>query len=1426
MSSRASGSAASAIESGVEVHVRKSSVAAVAVESVAQADSFSDRGGSSFIAVLIGQPRGRWTPELNCQQSACKDVRETLSNAAGEFPLSADCPGIVVGVVVFGQWRFVTGAASHAQTFALMKASEACHARRSGHRFVEHEVLAAAQMSAGSGCEQLVAGSAWLREHTGSSRLNQDAATAMAASQFVVTKGDCLRHSFSLRGIIDRWSANFNLASDKLVAWPVDYRLAIAIARGTWWGDVSVKHRRQLAGERSMAPVRPADELLRQFLEHRVGDLTPPQGSESAHCVWMEQKGSVRSFHPEHIIASARACAAVANKAKLREVLLASARWWAPGQWQSIVHGQRKIEDAPAANSQRRHIIRMDIASMLARRQWYKLHGPTYRYLAFDASPQHGQEYFVSVERVVRRVDLQHAAPDQWPAVESRVLPLNTLGCGRMGLADKVQTHVHQVWLEYGPSVRNVRAANLDVRQCLSDMGTELGIGDASDCVSACVGQSTAGQLSEDSFLYPLALVVPGPQHILDTSLTRGLDTLPWWPEWQRQAKIVCQWLRPANRRSLFRQMLRDAGGPPEQLASRLKALTKGCESFAAWRWKTLSTVTADLLRFEDPVRAVVSTVAVDKLASREANLVAAFLDSCRDPQFWERNAMLFKMTGPIKQFSSWLQGCQCHEEDRLAGSKVECQWSGCRAPDLATRLEEALSQMQDVRAEFYSSPESVAAVNVILSNLRLKMSWVWQEPYLVWRAHDPSVAQQLIDQHDAMVRQGQTPHRVTSYLCGAASGQLRADMVSHAGGAGLSERLRVELRAYSLCKLDDTWAESTHRDISCLLKRTANCRPVYVAGKLRLQQTLASIDGMAPDARCAFAKCLQHFKAIGQSKSSRAEALLPSRKPLKVILDQVYRCDALALRNWGSELGCVLKCLDDGQQQPKRSIVVRLQIEYLSCAVVDGQLLSLPAVDESVLCRVDNAKPSERNDMLLASPGEQTYFVVVDKTAGRKKRLRTSSCTVAQMSLPVTLQRVTQCSSSGLVYHDGCPEMVDLLPRAAWNVWRFGLRQWSTMASQTPGCLALGDHAQVVPAADWKDTAVPTLRLLEELASRGWSRGFSPLEHTVDTPRLFSFADPLAAKAYLRCLLGLEELFARDVDFAALPSKEQIGYYQCVLLSEKPSLVARGQPSAHYRSALKALTSGEENAGQLLAIADADADADAEAAPPIAPSSAGVEVCVRRSDNCQSSAKRRMSSSDSAVAKPKPKLARAALQSDWQAIVCADAPAPAPVASLSGAPASSSDPCGSVSASIVQVEVVASSASGSGQASIAPLPAPQPEVPIAVGRTLLEGVAVVHEAHGIVDTPGSYRRLMVTCPHHRGSKPCRKKRNFGVRSAATALGDAEPYAFLGAWLRAHADFESASEHSRFAPSAATVRAYASEVGIVAPAAPGVGPAD
>ena len=132
--------------------------------------------------------------------------------------------------------------------------------------------------------------------------------------------------------------------------------------------------------------------------------------------------------------------------------------------------------------------MKVDLASMLARREWFARSAPSYRYVSFDASPQHGQEFFAAVERTISQSAV--ASLGSWsarPAVETRTLPLVTLGKGRMGLAEKTQAYIHQTWLEYRPSVAGVRTANESIRVCLTDMGVELAIGDAKDVVSECL---------------------------------------------------------------------------------------------------------------------------------------------------------------------------------------------------------------------------------------------------------------------------------------------------------------------------------------------------------------------------------------------------------------------------------------------------------------------------------------------------------------------------------------------------------------------------------------------------------------------------------------------------------------------------------------------------------------------------------------------------------------------------------------------------------------------------------------------------------------------------------------------------------------------------------------------------------------------------
>ena len=103
---------------------------------------------------------------------------------------------------------------------------------------------------------------------------------------------------------------------------------------------------------------------------------------------------------------------------------------------------------------------------------------------------------------------------------------------------------------------------------------------------------------------------VPGTQHILDSALTRGLSTLDWWPEWQRCAKVTCQWLRAQQHRDLLINNLQDSfqaetDGQLQQLVSSLQTSVEG---FAEWRWKTLNNATRDLGRVREAVCSAIAT--------------------------------------------------------------------------------------------------------------------------------------------------------------------------------------------------------------------------------------------------------------------------------------------------------------------------------------------------------------------------------------------------------------------------------------------------------------------------------------------------------------------------------------------------------------------------------------------------------------------------------------------------------------------------------------------------------------------------------------------------------------------------------------------------------------------------------------------------
>ena len=402
-----------------------------------------------------------------------------------------------------------------------------------------------------------------------------------------------------------------------------------------------------------------------------------------------------------------------------------------------------------------------------------------------------------------------------------------------------------------------------------------------------------------------------------------------------------------------------------------------------------------------------------------------------------------------------------------------------------------------------------------------------------------------------------------------------------------------------------------------------------------------------------------------------------------------------------------------------------------------------------------------------------------------------------------VTVQRMAMWSEDGSaegsasgtfsVYHNGFPEVVDILAMAPWPVIRGGLRRWHVGQSDTRGCLALSRPEPVrhdVNALAVED--IPTVCLLEALANSGWQHGQTPEAHTALSPKRFTVSDPLASRAYLRCLLRLDDLLGPG-KMAELRPKQLALYYSCVLATDRPQLVPLGQDGAAYKRLLDSGQSGPS--GDVAAIQDVDYDDD--------------EVMIFDDRPAPSAAKGRPRQAIHDVAKKAAKVQKG--QPAWQSLVVA------PQAS-----AAICDHGGQLESQAAELALVPLPAEGTVAAdSIATGGQPAAEISVdaadvavtvdAKGRVVLHGQPVSEEKHGLEGQSNFYRRAMVVCRHHGSpTDPCGRTRKFDTREAVNSgLGELEPLAFLGCWLRASGQHESKSLHKGYVPTIAERQAYA-----------------
>ena len=591
-------------------------------------------------------------------------------------------------------------------------------------------------------------------------------AAALRASQFADQFQDAMARrpgqcSQLVRDIIARWRSQFSLQPSVFI-WPAAPLFAAGLARGLVRHDVTIVLRRKSVRDAWVAPVQPSRRLRQSLLSSGQAALVhAAEAQVNLRSVRprVATNLSLERYTAEELVASIRQAqnlkSQAFNRDTARAVLDNPLSGLAAAGLDSTKFGTRQVGGTALRVSRKR----LDIAAMLSNRERYVHSGPFYRYVATDASPQVGQsiEIFVSVERVVQRSAVRgQAAGVPGDAIRSRILPLVTLGSGMAGLTDKVAAHLHQVFLDYGPSVGHVLAACSDVRQVMSDMGTELGIANFGNAIGHVLGEqldwtgeavpwAVPEERAEDRvrFLYPFALQTPGLLHIVDWVIQSTISQLPWWPAWQLECKRLLQFVHgQAHRDRLCALIMQRAA--PSQATILSASLVLGTGRFAAWRWKTLSKAVSDLQRIEGAMRYLAGELGsfVGHVASRDTKGIAQIYATCSGSSFWDRAAAIRAVIAPLMNFMGWLQGCDCHEEQLRQGQVVSCPFKGCRARALSARLQALRAELQALRQSL--RPDSFgcvdshivsAAIAHCLASIGLKFMWVDELPYLVWQA-------------------------------------------------------------------------------------------------------------------------------------------------------------------------------------------------------------------------------------------------------------------------------------------------------------------------------------------------------------------------------------------------------------------------------------------------------------------------------------------------------------------------------------------------------------------------------------------------------------------------------------------------------------------------------------------------------------------
>ena len=397
-------------------------------------------------------------------------------------------------------------------------------------------------------------------------------------------------------------------------------------------------------------------------------------------------------------------------------------------------------------------VKQMDMAAMRARREWYAVNGPVFRYLFIDASPIGGIEVLNTVEITIRQVLVGGSAMSvKHEAIERRRLPGISMGVGSCDGAAKTAGSLHQSWLEYGPSEHSLRQICIATRMIMSDMGVERVIVNYFDIISWYIGGHDIDKLDNVdrlSFLYPNALQVVGPLHIIDWLIRETLASVKWFPEFLKHCKLVLQYLNQKSHRDYMIEKLKEKMDPGPELDEMTDGFSTACNRFANWRWRSIKTASESYRGYCAPLRHATAHEDVRTWSSKEADALKAIALTCSHPDEEDKARAIDYIIEEPMLLLGWITGCDCHEQERRQGQKVNCKKAGMRAPGFERQVRMTMHRIEEKRDSLqpgqFGPSVDVAELHAVMTQLIGRMqakllSWLEDIPYLLWQA--PSLA-------------------------------------------------------------------------------------------------------------------------------------------------------------------------------------------------------------------------------------------------------------------------------------------------------------------------------------------------------------------------------------------------------------------------------------------------------------------------------------------------------------------------------------------------------------------------------------------------------------------------------------------------------------------------------------------------------------